>query len=95
MSLGYPTTKNDIDAKAGGLAVQLRNILNECANLKLWLDAQTDQDMLNRGYVAGEIAQLRSFATDYNKLNGVYLGTATQATAYDFRTFAKFLSGMA
>jgi hypothetical protein len=95
MSVGYPAGKNDIDAKVGGLAVQLRNTLVEVANFKLWLDAQTDADLTAASYSATDIARLRSAINDLDRLHGIYLGTATQTTTYDFRTFAKFLTGMA
>ena len=95
MSLGYPTTKTDIDSKAGGLAVQLRNVLAEASNLKLWLDSAPDQDLVDRGYELGEIAQLRSAVADLDKLNQIYLGQTNQASTYDFRSFAKVLTGMA
>ena len=95
MSLGYPTTKNDIDGHVGGIAVQLRNTLIAAANFKLWLDAQVDADLTAAGYTSTEIARLRSCATDMDKLNGIYLGQQTQATTYDFRTWAKFVTGMA
>lgn len=95
MALGYPTTKNDIDSRAGGLAIDLRNRFVEIMNFKVWLDAATDPELTDIGYTALDIARLRSAFIDLDKLARIYFGTETQATPYDFRTFAKFLTGVA
>jgi hypothetical protein len=97
MSLGYTTTKNDIDARAGGLAVDLRNIFQAAQAFKLMVDALTDQELTARGYDATDIGRLRSGAGDFDHLAEIYLGTAAgvQATPLDFRRFTKFWLGTA
>ena len=97
MSLGYTTTKNDIDSLVGGLAVDMRNAFQRVKNLKLQVDALTDQDLLDRGYVAQDIARLRSGTDDFNHLADVYEGVpaGVQAAPLDFRRFTKFWLGTA
>ena len=95
MSLGYPTTKNDIDSRSGGLSITLRNVLEECRNFKLYLDGTLDQDLIGKGYTQGEVTTLKSAFADLDKLARKYEGEATQTPAYDFRTFAKSLTGVA
>ena len=94
MTVGYPTSRSDIDSRAGGIALDLRNAMFNIRNFKLWLDTQVDADLTALGYTAGDIANLRSAFVDLVKLAGVYDGTQTQATLYDFRTFAKLLTGV-
>lgn len=98
MTVGYPLTKADVDSRAGSLAVDLRNKLTEIRNFKVKLDSLTDAELGTGGglgYSTAEIANLRSAFTDMDKLAQIYLGLATQGSAYDFRTFAKFLMGVA
>lgn len=94
MPVGYNVTKNDLDARAGGLAFNVRSHFEEIANLKTWLDAKPDNDLTAMGYTSGEVAILRSAIADLAKLGDIYHGTQTQTPAYDFRTFAKQLTGV-
>lgn len=94
MSVGFPANKLDVDSRAGQLAIQLRDTLREVQLFKAWLDSQTDAVLTGLGYSSGDIAQLRSSYVDLDKLRTIYEGTATQATTYDFRTFAKLLTGV-
>jgi len=94
VSVGFPANKLDVDSRAGQLAIQLRDTLREVQLFKAWLDSQTDAVLTGLGYSSGDIAQLRSSYVDLDKLRTIYEGTATQATTYDFRTFAKLLTGV-
>jgi len=94
MSVGYTVGKADVDGRAGALALALRNDFDAIRNFKIWLDAQTDQMLTALNYTPGDISTLRSAITDLAKLVGIYEGTQTQSPAYDFRTFAKLLTGV-
>jgi hypothetical protein len=94
MSVGFPANKLDVDSRAGQLALQLRDTLRQVSLFKAWLDSQTDAALTALGYNSTDIAQLRSSYVDLDKLRTIYEGTATQATTYDFRTFAKLLTGV-
>ena len=95
MSLGYPTTKNDIDSLLGGLAVDIRNKFQAVKDAKLMVDALTDQELIDRGYDATDIARIRSGAGDFDHLADIYLGDDVQASPLDFRRFTKFWLGTA
>ena len=97
MSLGYPTTKNDIDSRVGGLAVDMRNIFQAAQALKFMVDALLDADLAAMGYTPTDTARLRSGAADFDHLAEVYLGTSggVQAAPLDFRRFTKFWLGTA
>lgn len=93
MSLGITPTKSDVDSLCGGLARDLKTTLSRIVDAKLWLDTKTDANLLALGYVQGEVDSLRSAYVDLNKLAGIFNATQTQATTYDFKTFAKLLYG--
>lgn len=94
MSVGLSSTKADIDAQAGQTYLQVREAFRAVQLLQAFLVTRTEGDLTALGYTAGEVAQLKSAYTDLDKLRGIFEGTQTQATAYDFRTFAKLLAGV-
>ena len=93
MSIGLSTTKADIDAQAGNVALQVREALRAVQLLQVWLAATPDVTLTSApyNYTSDEVAQLKSAFTDLDKLRTIYEGTATQSSTYDFRTFAKLL----
>lgn len=95
MTVGYAAGKADIDNRAGQIVIELRTVMADIRNFKLFLDSQVDADLTGRGYAAADISTLRSAFVDLARLAGVYDGTQTQAAGYDFRTFAKLLTGVA
>ena len=94
MAVGFPTGKQDIDSRAGFLALTLRDALRDVKTLKGWLDGKTEQDLMDLGYTSGEVATLKSAYTDLAKLADIAAGQATQAEASDFFWFAKHLTGL-
>lgn len=94
MSVGLPKTKADWDSRGGSIALDVRSVFDRVLAYKTALDATIDADLQAAGYTSGEIATLRSAFTDLDKLRTIYQGTVTQATTYDFRTFAKQLTGV-
>lgn len=91
---GFPTTKNDIDARVGGVIVTLRDTLESATRIKAWLDTQTDADLTGRGYTSTEVAQLKSAFTDLDNLRKVANGVQGQANANDFFFWADKLTGL-
>ena len=92
-SIGLPLTKTELDSVMGATARDIRLSLRRAADIKYVLDQKTTQDLVDLGYTAGEVAVLKSAYTDLSKLNDIFNGSATQATAYDFRAFAKQVWG--
>jgi hypothetical protein len=93
MAVGFPALKTDVDARAGQLALTVRDTLRQVQIFKAWVDTQTDAALIALGYVQADVDRLRSSFVDLDKLRSIYEGTATQASTYDFRTFAKLLVG--
>jgi len=94
MSVGFSATKADFDAKAGSLALALRQALANIKEFQAVLAATADATLTADGYTSGEVATLKSAYTDLDKLRTIYEGTQTQGSTYDFRQFAKLLTGV-
>lgn len=88
-----PTTKNQVDGQAGTLALQILSDMIRAQQFKAWLDTQTDSALIALGYAQADVNVLRSAFNDLNTFANVFLGASAQATAYDFRTFAKQIYG--
>ena len=91
MTLGYPQGKAQIDAKAGALALSLRNTLRDIQNFQTFLAAKTTAELIALGYdetTLTEVSTLKSAFTDLNKLAQIANGAATQSTTYNFFQFA-------
>ena len=94
MSVGFTKTKADIDARAGSVALDIRGVFDRIQTLKTTLDTLTDPQLVALGYVQAEVDTLRSAMGDLDQLRTIYQGTANLASAKDFRTFAKLLTGV-
>lgn len=94
MSVGFTASKADYDQRAGAIALDLRSVMERIRRLQIVLVAKTNQELLDAGYVQADVDTLKSAFVDLDKLAQVYYGLATQATTYDFQTFAKRLTGV-
>ena len=93
MPVGFPTAKGDVDSRAGQLSLQLRDTFTQIQTFAAWLATQTDANLITLGYVQGEVNTLRSAITDLDQLRTIFQGGAALASAKDFRTFSKLLTG--
>lgn len=84
MTLGYPQGKAQIDAKAGALALTLRNTLRDIVQFKAFLDGKIDTDLTGQGYTTQEVTDLRAIFVDLKKLSDIANGSATQPAASNF-----------
>jgi hypothetical protein len=96
MTVGFTQTKDDVNNRAGQLAVGLRDTLAECVQFKAWLDdaATTDAFLSGLGFSSGEITLLRASFTDLAKLSDISHAAATQSPANDFWFNARHLTGV-
>lgn len=94
MAVGFPRTKDDIDQRAGQLAVNLRNVLTDIERFGELLALGSDAYFAGLGYTVEEVATLKQAYTDLYKVTRIYKGQAAQPSAYDFRTHAQHLMGV-
>jgi hypothetical protein len=97
VTVGFPRTKNDVDSRAGQLAMQLRDVLADCAafcdflnDTSIWPNNQAFLDMT---WTQAEIDWLRNGFTDAKKLRDISHATATQSATNDFFFNLKHLWG--
>lgn len=93
MSIGRSASKTDLDSAAGAIAMSLFATMDNIAKVKAVLDTLDTTALQGLGYTSTEANQIKSAFTDMDKLRTVFIGTGTQATTYDFRTFSKLLLG--
>jgi len=94
MSVGLTKGKADIDQRAALCALTLRDTFDKIKAFKAYLDTVTVADLEALTYTTTEANQLKSAFTDLDQLRTVYEGTGTRTPAYDYRTFAKLLTGV-
>lgn len=86
MAIGYPKSKDQVDATIGELAQSVNRNFRRADQLKTELDVLSDTQLTNAGFTAGEVTVLRTLAADLVQLGSIYRGVATLGTAKDFRT---------
>jgi hypothetical protein len=84
MSIGYPVTKQRIDAQGGDAVYQTREALARVSRFKADLDQFDDAELEGLGYTAGEVTTLRATFTDLANLAKIADGQGTQAQPNDF-----------
>lgn len=93
MAVGYPWTKQSVDARAGHLVLTLRESLNGIQRLHEQLAGKTTQDLVEMGWTEEEVAVLKSAFVDLDRLARVAAGEETQAQPSDFWWFARHIVG--
>ena len=100
MSVGYPATKADFDARAGTLAKAVRDDLAQCSQFCALLQSAqwTDANLVLLGYTQAEVTLLKAAFTDLGgtgtSLYQLGHGAATLPSANDFFFNAKLLCGV-
>src|SRR3954462_8560762 len=96
VAAGLSLNRDDIDQRAGLLAVTLRNAFDEVDRFAAFPNAPPDNQLQTppQSYSAAEVAQLKSAFADMSRLGRVYRGVESSGDVYDFRTFAKQLMGV-
>jgi hypothetical protein len=98
VSVGFTATKADLDARAGQLAMGLRDALSNCARFCDLLNDTSifanDAALTALGYTQAEVTVLRAAFTDLKALYTLSRAGATQPAANDFFFNAKHLTGV-
>jgi hypothetical protein len=91
---GYPKNKESVDNIVGELAQSINRDFRRAIELKGELDFYDDAALTSLGYTAGEVATLRTLATNLGQLYNIYTGTASLASAKDFRPALRAVWGI-
>jgi hypothetical protein len=92
--VGLPVTKDEIDARAGGIARSFQAAFDNVTVLALYLNATPDADLVALGYAADEVATLKTAWADLVQLGTIWTGNADLPAAKDFRTFVRRVWGV-
>jgi hypothetical protein len=93
MAAGLQVDKATLNNQLGSTARMLAQAIVQIDALKSYLDGQTDQALINLGFLQAEVDDMKSAFADLAQLATIYRGTANLAAAKDFRTFSKRLLG--
>jgi hypothetical protein len=94
MSVGLPVSKDEINTRAGDTARAFQRAFVDAATMQLYLVATTEQQLIDLGFTANEVAVLKTAYNDLEFLGQIWTGTATLPALKDFRTFVRQLWGV-
>jgi hypothetical protein len=86
MTVGVQLNSGAVDQLITNLSVQMRNVMAAVANLSLNVNGQGAGLVYleSIGFSAGDAAQAQAAISYMNTIAGVYFGTATQGSDFDF-----------
>lgn len=97
MTVGLAVGQAEINAKAGSLAIALRDALRQCSDFCDLLQDTTlianDQVLINMGFTQQEVNILRAAFVDAKALRQVAIGAASQPSPSNFLVNLKKLCG--
>lgn len=94
MSVGLSVTKDEINSRAGDIALTFQRIFADVVVMKSYLDATPDSDLVALGYTDAEVATLKTAWSDLAQLGMIWVGQDALAEPKDFRTFVRQLWGV-
>jgi hypothetical protein len=94
VAAGIQPTQAQVNANAGGLALNLRAAMQAIVNFQAWLSAtQTAATLEALGFTPGDAATLISSVGNLNTLASIYQGTATQPAVFNYEANSNALWG--
>ena len=86
MSVGTPLTEVGVNTQITNLSTQMRNLMWQVANLSKNVNGQGNglAVLEAAGFTAGDAATALAAVSYMNTIAGVYYGTATQGTDFNF-----------
>lgn len=86
MPVGSNANSSTVDLALTSLATQMRQLMQNCEDLSTWINGQGQglQTLEALGYDAADAQQASTLIAYLNTVAGVYFGTATQASEFNF-----------
>lgn len=94
MAAGFQVTKDALNQRAGSTVVAGEAWFDDVRRMKVWLDTQTNANLVTLGFTDAEAAALKASFTDLDNLRKVAYGQGTQATANNFFFWGSQLRGV-
>lgn len=92
MTAGNQPSVASVNSQAGGLAVQLRSLMQQIQNFQAWLAVEGSAGLVAIGFTAGDAATIISTFGNLNTLAGIYAGAAPGA-AFNYESNSNSLWG--
>lgn len=93
MAVGTQASVSGIDSSLTGLAISLRDLAGQITNLSLFMNNLEAAGLEALGFTSGDATTALSMISYLNTIAGVYLGTATQGSEFDFNNELSVLWG--
>lgn len=90
---GIGVTKEQVNAVAGQIALDIADTGQRVQAFKAWLDTKTVEDMERMGFTTEEATLIKSAYADAFQHIAIFTGQATLAQPKDFRVFLQQLWG--
>lgn len=84
MSIGIQPTQQSVNAAVGNIAVTLRDACNRIADFQTWVTTYGQSNLETLGFTPGDAGAVLTVASYLNTIAGVYKGTATQGSEFNF-----------
>jgi hypothetical protein len=84
MSVGVQATQSGVNNNLTSLAIQLRNLLRQISDQQEFVTGLGSTGLQALGFTSGDATSVLNFYSYMNTIAGVYFGTATQGTTFDF-----------
>ena len=95
MSVGYATSKGEIDNRAGDICRRAQQLFRDVTVMQGYLTQTPNADLVGMGYSDQDVADLKTAFTDLSNLGTIFVGQDSPvALPYDFRTFVRLIWGV-
>jgi hypothetical protein len=84
MAAGNQATEASINNNLTQYAVQLRELAQNIADFEMFIITTGTAGLVAMGFTAADANTVEQMASYMNTIAGVYFGTATQASAFNF-----------
>lgn len=92
--VGIAVTKEQINAVAGHLALDIADVGARVTSFKAWLDTKSTEDLVALEFTEEEAAIIKSAFADAAQHIAIFTGAAALAEAKDFRLHLRKLWGL-
>ena len=84
MAVGNQATVNSINSSLSSLSITLRNYCQTIVNLQEFITQLGTAGLQALGYSSADATSVVNYASYLNTIAGVFFGTATQGTQFNF-----------
>lgn len=93
MAVGNQPQLSAVNAALGNYATNLRDLCRSIANFAEWANSEGQAGLVAIGFSSADATTFLNMVSYMNTISGVYFGTATQGTQFNFDNALSILWG--